>query len=237
MQESYEDICNKKLFITQHLYQVEISYNSEIKIQSYILGSWIANTECFSISVWHLAQIVWELPTKWVSTTSDIGGSSGGWWAALLASTSRYISKAIESTSFHQWPHALHFSCWKAIRMHCFSFEGEQSAVVMLSKVGLSMSGKGRGLEALGSGGIDPAPAGGALEPGMHTGKCSVKMPPDEVACSTQCPRFFRASVVSGQTGCWGSGMRYTTLSPREWYRGNNEAWQSATSSLQPCAQ
>ena len=79
--------------------------------------------------------------------------------------------------------------------MHHFSFEGEWSAVAMLFKVGLSMSGKGRGLEALGSGGIDPAPAGGALEPGMHTGKCSVKMPPDEVACSTQCPRFFRASV------------------------------------------
>src|SRR5258708_9782697 len=65
----------------------------------------------------------------------------------------------------------------------------------MLSKVGLSMSGKGRGSEALGSGGIDPAPAGGVLEPGMHTGKCSVKMPPDGVAHSTWHPRFFRASI------------------------------------------
>src|SRR5258708_13471749 len=44
-------------------------------------------------------------------------------------------------------------------------------------------------------------------------------------------------SGVSGQTGRWGSGMRYTTLSPREGYRGNNEAQQSATSSLQLCAQ
>src|SRR5258707_3621377 len=65
----------------------------------------------------------------------------------------------------------------------------------MLSKVGLSMSGKGRGSEAAGSGGIDPAPAGGALEPGMRTGKRSVKMPPDGVARSTRRPIFFRASV------------------------------------------
>src|SRR5258707_8489235 len=65
----------------------------------------------------------------------------------------------------------------------------------MLSKVGLSMSGKGRGSEVLGSGGIDPAPAGGVLEPGMCTGKCLVKMPPDGVVRSTWHPRFFRASV------------------------------------------
>src|SRR5258708_35441951 len=42
---------------------------------------------------------------------------------------------------------------------------------------------------------------------------------------------FVQLHVVSRQTGSWGSGMRYTTLSPRECYREKKEARSNATCS------